>query len=424
MCEHLRTLMSRTDRALAAAGFDALVIHSGRPPTQFLDDQDYPYKVNPHFKAWVPIVDNPQCFAVYAPGSRLRVLFHQPNDYWHKPASLPEEPWTAAIDLTRNAGSGQCRRALDQARPGGLHRPQRVLPRRRAAIAESPRAARTPALRSGREDRLRARVHAPGERARRPRPCGRARGISSRSFRIRDPHAVFRPPARSARRRRPTTTSWPTMNTRRCCIISISIGARPARLRSFLIDAGAQFRGYASDITRTYAAAPGLFADLLGRLDGAQQRLCQEVVAGRDYREMHLTAHRILGDELQQIGLTKLPGQSALELGVTSVFFPHGIGHLLGLQVHDVGGIMGDLEGRRAKTARRSPVLAPHAHARTRRRGDHRARHLSSSIRCLQPRTRTSGAGISTGRWWTPCARTAASESKTTWPPRPRRPKI
>src|ERR1039457_1256728 len=89
--EHLQTLMGRADRSLAAAGFDALVIHSGRPLIQFLDDQDYPYKVNPHFKAWVPIVDNPQCFAVYAPGSRLRVLLHQSNDFWHKRARRASE---------------------------------------------------------------------------------------------------------------------------------------------------------------------------------------------------------------------------------------------------------------------------------------------------------------------------------------------
>ncbi len=66
--EHLTTLMQRTDRCLAATGFDALVIPAGRPPLQFLDDQDYPFKVNPQFKAWVPIVDNPRCVLVYYAG--------------------------------------------------------------------------------------------------------------------------------------------------------------------------------------------------------------------------------------------------------------------------------------------------------------------------------------------------------------------
>jgi Xaa-Pro dipeptidase len=131
----------------------------------------------------------------------------------------------------------------------------------------------------------------------------------------------------------------------------------PEHLRSFLIDAGAQFRGYASDITRTYAAAPGPYAELIEGLNAAQLRLCQEIVAGRDYREVHLSAHRILGDLLLEIGLTKLPGQAALEQGITSVFFPHGIGHLLGLQVHDVGGVLSDAQGGERKRPEGHPYL-------------------------------------------------------------------
>jgi Xaa-Pro dipeptidase len=114
----------------------------------------------------------------------------------------------------------------------------------------------------------------------------------------------------------------------------------PRPLRSFLLDAGAQFRGYAADITRTHAAGPGAFADLIAAVDEAQLLLCAEIVAGRDYRDVHLTAHRLLGDVLHRAGVTKLPGQEALEAGLTAVFFPHGIGHLLGLQVHDVGGVL------------------------------------------------------------------------------------
>ena len=87
---HLQRLMQRTDASLAASGFDALVIQAGRPPLQFLDDQDYPFKVNPQFKAWVPILDNPRCILVYTPGARPKLLFYRPNDFWHKPAALPE----------------------------------------------------------------------------------------------------------------------------------------------------------------------------------------------------------------------------------------------------------------------------------------------------------------------------------------------
>src|SRR5580692_3084769 len=108
---HLETLMRRAEQSLAASRFDALVIHAGSPPLQFLDDQDYPFKVNPQFKAWVPIVDNPRCVLIYSPGARPRVLFYQPDDFWHKPARMPQAPWTACVDLI----------ALDDDAKAGAH---------------------------------------------------------------------------------------------------------------------------------------------------------------------------------------------------------------------------------------------------------------------------------------------------------------
>ena len=60
--------------------------------------------------------------------------------------------------------------------------------------------------------------------------------------------------------------------------------------RSMLIDAGAEFRGYASDITRTYSGGDRDFEQLIGALDGAQQKICSAVTAGTDYRDVHLLA--------------------------------------------------------------------------------------------------------------------------------------
>ena len=60
---------------------------------------------------------------------------------------------------------------------------------------------------------------------------------------------------------------------------------------------------------------------------------------------------------MQQMKLTRMPGQAALESGVTSVFFPHGIGHLLGLQVHDVGGVMDDDKGHERQRPAGHPYL-------------------------------------------------------------------
>lgn len=353
---HLQTLMRRTEQSLAASGFDAVVIHAGCAPTQFLDDQDYPFKVNPQFKAWVPIVDNPRCILVFAPGSRLKVLFYQPNDYWHKPARLPQAPWTAEVDLI----------AMDEPSKAGDHWANlgRVAHIGADAVAAGtdPASINPPdlltrlhydrAVKTGYELECMRRASELGARGHRAALAAFRRGASEYEAHMRYLEAC-------AQREEEMPYNNIVAYNENSAVLHYQHLERgsPESLRSFLIDAGAQYRGYAADITRTYAAFPGRFADLVEALDGAQQVLCDEIVAGRDYRDVHLSAHRRLGDVMQQIGLTKLPGQAALELGITSVFFPHGIGHLLGLQVHDVGGVMGDVQGHERRRPEGHPYL-------------------------------------------------------------------
>jgi Xaa-Pro dipeptidase len=354
--EHLRILMRRADAALAATRFDALVIHAGTPPTQFLDDQPYPYKVNPHFKAWVPILDNPLCMLVYAPGSRPRVLFHQPDDYWHKPAPLPQDPWTAAVDLAPMADPAKA--SAHWAKLGRVAfigpsdcfrdaEPQSINDTSLLARLHYDRAVKT-----AYELECMRRASALGARGHLAALAAFRRGASEYEAHMRYLEAC-------AQREEEMPYNNIVAYNEHAAVLHYQRLDRlpPEPLRSFLLDAGAQFRGYAADITRTYAAGPGLYSDLIDGLNAAQLRLCGEIVPGRDYREVHLSAHRILGDLLLEIGLTKLAGQDALDEGVTSVFFPHGIGHLLGLQVHDVGGVMGDVRGGERKRPDGHPYL-------------------------------------------------------------------
>lgn len=354
--DHLRTLMQRTDNALAAAKFDALVVHAGAAPILFLDDQSYPYKVNPHFKAWVPITDNPQCVLIYVPGSRPRVLFHQPNDYWHQPASLPQEPWTHSLEVIPTADPATASGEWAKLGRVAFIGPQGCFAADAAATLNDAdllarlhfdRAVKTPyeleCLRRASE--LAARGHLAALSAFR-------RGASEYETQMRYLEAC------EQREEEMPYNNIVAYNEHAAVLHYQHLERRPPdRLRSFLIDAGAQYRGYASDITRTYSADPGLFSELIDALNAAQLQLCAEIIPGKDYREVHLTAHRILGDVLHTIGLTKLSGQAALEEGVTGVFFPHGIGHLLGLQVHDVGGVMGSATGGEVKRPEGHPYL-------------------------------------------------------------------
>ena len=353
---HLATLMQRTDRALSAKGFDALVVFAGRPPLQFLDDQDYPFKVNPQFKVWVPIVDNPRSILVYKPGVRPLVLFYRPNDYWHKPAPLPAAEWTAQVNLLpmeddTKAGAHWAKLGRvaffgpeDQVPSAD---PSCVNPKELMSLLDYERAVKTPyelaCLRKASE--LGARGHAA------------ALAAFQRGGSEYDAQMSYLQACRQREEEMPYNNIVAYNENAAVLHYQHLERSAPAPLRSFLIDAGAQYRGYAADITRTYARGAGRFAELVKAVDKAQLTLCDEILAGRDYREVHLSAHRILGDAMQKVGLTKLSGQAAVEAGVTGVFFPHGIGHLLGAQVHDVGGVMGDAKGKERERPKGHPYL-------------------------------------------------------------------
>ncbi|MEP0080952.1 Xaa-Pro dipeptidase, partial [Marinobacter sp.] len=114
----------------------------------------------------------------------------------------------------------------------------------------------------------------------------------------------------------------------------------PARPRSLLIDAGVRFRGYCSDITRT---TPGTgerrFAALIQGLEQLQQRLCGMVAPGVEYVAIHRKTHQGIAALLNAAGVVQgVDDETLVEQGVTRAFFPHGIGHFLGVQVHDVSG--------------------------------------------------------------------------------------
>jgi Xaa-Pro dipeptidase len=129
--------------------------------------------------------------------------------------------------------------------------------------------------------------------------------------------------------------------------------------RVLLLDAGAQARRYACDITRT-TPAPGCdprFVELALRVDALEQELAAAAVPGRPYLEVHLQAHQGVARILSDLRLVRVAADAALAKGYTHPFFPHGIGHHLGIQVHDVAGRQKDPAGTPAPPPPEHPYL-------------------------------------------------------------------
>ncbi len=117
--------------------------------------------------------------------------------------------------------------------------------------------------------------------------------------------------------------------------------ARLARGELLLIDAGAEYRGYTADVTRTFPVS-GRFTQRQGDVYSivleAQERCIDFARAGNTSMDWQRLAERCLAEGLRDLGLLKGGLDELLQSEAVRVFFPHGIGHTLGLDVHDAQG--------------------------------------------------------------------------------------
>ncbi len=113
--------------------------------------------------------------------------------------------------------------------------------------------------------------------------------------------------------------------------------------RMIICDAGAETSmGYASDITRTTPVG-GTFTtrqrEIYDIVLEANVKTIEASVPGRSYREIHLMAATIIASGLKALGIMKGEVQEAVSAGAHALFFPHGLGHMMGLDVHDMEGL-------------------------------------------------------------------------------------
>jgi len=120
-----------------------------------------------------------------------------------------------------------------------------------------------------------------------------------------------------------------------------------------LVDAGAETAsGWASDITRTWPVS-GTFSptqrDIYDIVLAAHDACIAAMRPGVEYRDIHLLAARTIAEGLVDLGILLGPPEKLVGMDAHALFFPHGVGHLLGMDVHDMedlGDLAGYAEGR------------------------------------------------------------------------------
>ena len=337
--QHIQQLISRHEHALENSGAAHAVIFSGCPKTAFLDDQQYPFVANPHFLSWAPLRNLPLSYIVYTTGDKPRLIYFLPRDYWHPLPGQPEGYWTdqfdirivhAIEDVAEHLPDDRDKCILlgeidDSAHAFGI---ERVNPTSAINILHFARGIKT--------DYEVACMRLASRRG--------ARGHIAAAAAFRDGRSEFDIHRTFCKAVSHTDSELPygnivALNSHGAVLHYTDLDREPpSQLYSFLLDAGARVNGYASDITRTYSYADARFAELIARMDAAQADIVSRVRAGVNYAELHIETHRILAAVLVDAGVATGDPDTLLASGVTSAFFPHGLGHLLGIQVHDVGG--------------------------------------------------------------------------------------
>ncbi len=119
--------------------------------------------------------------------------------------------------------------------------------------------------------------------------------------------------------------------------------------KMMLTDAGAETEmGYASDFTRTVPVT-GKFDErqkaIYTIVLNANKRVIELSKPGVRYLDMHLEAARVIAGGLKELGIMKGDVEEAVQNGAHALFFPHGLGHMMGLDVHDMEGLGEDYVG-------------------------------------------------------------------------------
>ena len=354
---HLQTLCQRAEIALARAHCSSLVIPSGVPLLHAFDDREYPFVVNPHFKTWIPLIHASHSWLVFTPGQRPTLIFYQPNEIWNQQPRLPLERWTEhfTIQIIRSAEHALA-----------------LLPKPVAhcAIIGPAHSALGPYVPNNPPAALHFFAYQRAYKT--PYELAMMRRAQQRAVRGHDAIApLFHAGASefdlhlaycAAVRQEGQTLPYDAiiaLNQHAAVLHYLGRSCQPPTAHhSLLVDAGASEEGYAADISRTHAAhGHAEFQALITAVDTAQQEICQRVVAGTAFEQLQHEATWRLMDVLRDAGIITVSAATALETQLNQVFFPHGLGHLLGAQVHDVGGLMADEDGNLSPPRPAYPAL-------------------------------------------------------------------
>lgn len=336
--EHLDALTLAYQKVLERHDYAGVLIYSGHPRMQFGDDQTASFSAFGHFLHWAPLPRTEHAWLLIRPGHRPVLHWYAPQDFWYLSPTLPDASWVEHFDIQMQSNPAPPRLPT--------HERFAILGDVDAAMAQGIGAELNPEPLWLALDELRVR------KSRYEIACLREANRMAHAGHL-AAHDAFDAEASEldvqlaylgASRQRESEVPYQNIVGMNCHAgvlhYQLYETQPPRHPHSLLVDAGYRHQGYCADITRTWAGREsiGLFSALIDSVTKLQQELIAALSPGLAYPSLHAAMHQGLGTLLAEHGIVRCSAEAAVAQGITYAFCPHGLGHLLGLQVHDVGG--------------------------------------------------------------------------------------
>lgn len=358
--EHHLIIQDKIKQILISHNYESLLIHSGSLVYHFLDDMAKPFKVNPHFNYLAPLTSHPDCFIYLSSTEKPTLYYYKPVDYWHEMAADPSGFWVDQFNIKIIKSAAEVFTELKKNF------------KTMAVISPNPEQFSSRSIKAINPSDLITEIHfIRAEKTRYEQACMKqanqlgARAHKAAELAFREGLSEYEINQAYLKSLEINQNETPYSN-----IVALNRNAATlhytdykkerfvnGNLHSFLIDAGASYNGYGSDITRTYSKENNEFAELLISFDKKQLKLIDDIKIDTAYVENHFHSHIMIAELLSEFEFVNLPTEGIIEHKITAKFYPHGVGHFLGLQVHDVGGFLRDPKGTQLSPPDDHPFL-------------------------------------------------------------------
>ncbi len=356
---HIKQLQQNYAEAMAAAQVDAVLIHSGSEQAYFGDDRSVPFQAFGHFCHWLPI-NRPDQFVLIQPAKRPVYLQVVPSDFWHDQSIALESWWADEFAITTVASVDAIAPELPHGQVaylGGNPAMAQALGIDEALINPAALGHHLDFQRAVKTEYEIAQLRMANKVALKGHDAARQEFMAGGSeYQI---HMAFLQACEMIEEDSPYTNIVALDD--KAAILHYQYKRRELADKSqvLLIDAGSRVNNYGSDITRTLTrrGIDPLFQQLLDGMVNLELDLVASVKPGMVYTDIHLQALEGVARLLRHLEICYGSVNELMSESVPQLFMPHGVGHLLGVQVHDVGGHQASLSGENLPPPAHSPML-------------------------------------------------------------------